>query len=277
MAVRVERLARIVLNSADPKTLARFFIDACGFSRRAGVERRSQVLRLGPTRLDIIHAVGRPYPAEVQGWSPLFQHCALVTTDMTRAMAGLHKIHGWTTISTSGPEHLPESSGGVAAFKFRDPEGHPLEFLAFPAAPADDSDELFLRIDHSAISVTSTERSVAFYARLGLRVGARSLNVGPEQARLDAVPNAEVEVTALDLPTGAKPHVELLCYRGTYDRDVGPVQPDDVAATRLVFAVESIEAMNAIRTAHADRLIPTEGAGALLRDPDGHIVEIEVC
>lgn len=27
---------------------------------------------------------------------------------------------------------LPESSGGVTAFKFRDPDGHPLELLAFP-------------------------------------------------------------------------------------------------------------------------------------------------
>ena len=39
---------------------------------------------------------------------------------------------GWTTISTDGPQLLPASSGGVTAYKFRDPEGHPLELIAFP-------------------------------------------------------------------------------------------------------------------------------------------------
>ena len=39
---------------------------------------------------------------------------------------------GWTPISTSGPQLLPAASGGVSAFKFRDPEGHPLELIAFP-------------------------------------------------------------------------------------------------------------------------------------------------
>ncbi len=32
----------------------------------------------------------------------------------------------------AGPERLPARSGGVSAFKFRDPDGHPLELLAFP-------------------------------------------------------------------------------------------------------------------------------------------------
>ncbi len=44
----------------------------------------------------------------------------------------LCSVDGWTAISTDGPQRLPPSSGGVAAFKFRDPDGHPLELLAFP-------------------------------------------------------------------------------------------------------------------------------------------------
>lgn len=279
MAVSVERLARICLNAADPEVLARFFIEALGFSRLGGEAGSPRALALGPTRLDILHARGRHYPDEVPGWSPLFQHCAIVTPDMRRAMARLKESEDWTAISTDGPEHLPESSGGVTAFKFRDPEGHPLEFLAFPdssAAPRAEADELFLRIDHSAISVADTQRSVVFYASLGLNVGARSLNIGPEQERLDSVPGAEVEVTALVLPSGTKPHVELLCYRGNFDRDVPLPRLDDVAATRLVFAVESVDALSTIRARYSGRLIPHDGPSVLLRDPDGHIIEVEV-
>ena len=39
---------------------------------------------------------------------------------------------GAAPISREGPVTLPRSAGGVTAVKFRDPEGHPLEFLQFP-------------------------------------------------------------------------------------------------------------------------------------------------
>lgn len=48
-------------------------------------------------------------------------------------------------------------------------------------------------------------------------------------------------------------------------------------AARLVFAVESLDASKAIRDHVPDRFISHAGPSALLRDPDGHIVEIEVC
>ena len=93
---------------------------------------------------------------------------------------------------------LPESSGGVTAFKFRDPEGHPLELLAFPTHrtpprwQAAAHPGLFLGIDHSAISVRNTERSLAFYRQLGLRLSAGSLNERNEQQHLDALDRPEV-------------------------------------------------------------------------------------
>ena len=46
---------------------------------------------------------------------------------------------------------------------------------------------MFLGIDHSAIAVSDSARSIAFYEALGLRVAARALNSGHEQARLDGV------------------------------------------------------------------------------------------
>jgi catechol 2,3-dioxygenase-like lactoylglutathione lyase family enzyme len=144
----VARLARIILNAADPDKLARFFEEALGFERIGerhaqkndlapadgfpGASARTFTLALGECRLDLVEVRGRPYPDVVPGWSRLFQHCAIVTTDFDAAMARLRRRTDWRAISTGGPEILPERSGGVTAFKFRDPEGHPLELLSFP-------------------------------------------------------------------------------------------------------------------------------------------------
>ncbi len=65
--------------------------------------------------------------------------------------------------------------------------------------------------------MSSTAASIDFYEDLGLSRTASSLNVGREQALLDDVPDPVVEVTALS-PAQATPHVELLCYRGDFDR-----------------------------------------------------------
>ena len=99
---------------------------------------------------------------------PPFQHFAIVVSDMTAAYANLQVLQNWTAISR-WPANSPPSSGGVTAFKFRDPEGHPLELLTFAPGPKSArwslrSDNNYLGIDHSAISVADTDRSVAFYS-----------------------------------------------------------------------------------------------------------------
>ncbi len=281
------RLARIALAAADPDGLAAFYRAALGFTDAEAAPGDVVPLRLGEQRLDLATAApaGRPYPGDVPGFSPLFQHCAIIVADMAAAHARLSAHPGWRPISTDGPVRLPAASGGVTAFKFRDPEGHPLEFLAFPpdAIPQawrrPGAADPCLGLDHSAISVADTARSVAFYESLGLSVVSRSLNTGPEQARLDAVPSPTVEVTGLGFPDGRPPHVELLCYRGEHPRTVSDLATGDVAATRLVIAMADAEGLAAARAAHADRLVPAEpvsrsamGGGTLLRDPDGHFV-----
>jgi catechol 2,3-dioxygenase-like lactoylglutathione lyase family enzyme len=282
MALGITRLVRISLNSVDARALAQFYIDTLGFMNLEDKARSAHRLSLvlGTTRIDIVSTSGAPYPGDVPGWSPLFQHCAIVTRDMTQAVAHLKTFPGWTAISQEGPEKLPKSSGGVTAFKFRDPEGHPLEFLEFPQQPREqpraDETRLFLDIDHSAISVASTQRSVAFYAALGLHVGAASLNFGPEQARLDSVPDAEVEVTALEFVSKNKPHIELLRYRGSYDRTGACAQPDDIAASRLVCAVSATDTIARLCQRFPERVLKQENATALFRDPDGHLIEIEL-
>ncbi|AWB21288.1 glyoxalase [Methylobacterium currus] len=293
------RLARIVLVAADPDCLASFYREALGFtaaeappaSDLPGAWAQVVPLRLGDQRLDLVAASppGRPYPGDVPGFSPLFQHCAIIVSDMAAAHARLSAHPGWRPISTGGPVRLPETSGGVTAFKFRDPEGHPLELLAFPpdATPAawrrTAPGGPFLGLDHSAISVAETARSVAFYESLGLRVASRSLNTGPEQARLDAVPDPTVEVTGLGFPDGRPPHVELLCYRGDLPRPASDLAVNDVAATRLAIAMRDADAVATACAAHAGRLVsgrtvPRSGGGAeaLLRDPDGHLVWLTV-
>ena len=89
----------------------------------------NQVIALGKPQ-----PPGRSYPRDVAGWDPLFQHFAIVVSDMTAAYANLQALPGWTAISRDSPQVLPASSGGVTAYKFRDPEGHPLEMLAFEPA-----------------------------------------------------------------------------------------------------------------------------------------------
>jgi len=250
------RLSRIILNCRSPATTAAFFVRALGFTLEPAATEGRVGLALGESRLELAAVQGRPYPGDVPGWSPVFQHFAIVTRDMDESLARLRFAPDWRAISTGGPQRLPAASGGATAFKFRDPEGHPLELIAF----AGDDPGPIPRIDHSAISVADTARSIAFYQGLGLTVGARSLNHGPEQDRLDGIEDARVAVTALMAPGAAGPHVELLCYgRGEGSMQTAlEVADDDVAATRLVFSDDS--------------------AGApphRLRDLDGHRLEIE--
>ena len=182
-------------------------------------------LRLGEEELVLVQfeSAGRNYPADSQSNDLWFQHLAIAVSDMDSAYSRLRSSAGWQPISTEGPETLPASSGGVRAFKFRDPDGHPLELLWFPPrhanpkwqerARASASDEPFLGIDHTALSVSSSRRSLAFYRSLGLSIAEESVNSGPAQSRLDGLSAAHVRVTGLRPAGGAGPGLELLAYR----------------------------------------------------------------
>jgi catechol 2,3-dioxygenase-like lactoylglutathione lyase family enzyme len=249
---------------------------------------RIESLRLGNQKIALaqVYPLGRDYPSDIAGSNTLFQHFAIVVSNMTAAYARLQALRGWTTISTDGPQTLPPSSGAVTAYKFRDPEGHPLELLAYPsgAVPARwaiRSTNPCLGIDHSAISVTHTERSVLFYRRLGLDCIGTSLNHGPEQEKLDDIAAAIVEVTAVAPPTHSTPHVELLCYRGNFDRRMPLADPNDLAATQLVFEMGGRNALDVLMAGNREATVsgPIESRYglecALLRDPDGHLLRLE--
>jgi len=276
---QIRRLASFGLTTPDAHRLSEFYQYALGFRvletvRRWGpdFERLTGVtggasaisLCLGDDVVELLQfdRPGRSYPSRADSSDLCFQHFAIVVADIQLAYQKLVSAGGWTAISTDGPQQLPAASGGVTAFKFRDPDGHPLELLVFPDGQvpghwkARASGSLFLGIDHSAISVADSAVSIAFYEGLGLRVAARSVNTGPEQERLDAVNHARVEVTAL-APEQTTPHLELLCYRSVMRGEHTVVRSDDVAATRLVFEGDEPS---------------SEGAMAPqgLIDPDGH-------
>jgi catechol 2,3-dioxygenase-like lactoylglutathione lyase family enzyme len=286
-------LSRIEMVCNSPETLADFYESAFGFSRLrhvVGIPRSVAEgigLQLGKQKIALISVEppGKPYRSNVAGWNPLFQHIAIVVSDMASAYAHLSNVRGWMPISTSGPQILPAASGSVSAFKFRDPEGHPLELISYSRSAIPDqwrsnSKADFLGIDHSAVSVLNTQRSVIFYQSLGLHRKGGSLNVGLEQAKLDDVPNAVVEVTAL-LPSQSTPHVELLCYRGNFDRNVHPQAANDGTATRLVFSFEGRRAIESFCTQNAGVILRGPALDndnvcrALIRDPDGHLICLE--
>jgi catechol 2,3-dioxygenase-like lactoylglutathione lyase family enzyme len=204
---------------------------------------------------------------------------------MVTAYARLSAHGGWKTISTDGPQSLPASSGGVTALKFCDPEGHPLELIAFPRddTPAkwqSSSTAECLGIDHSAISVAVTERSVKFYERLGLKRTSDSLNIGPEQDKLDDIAGALVKVTAM-APAITTPHVELLCYRGEFDKESALPATNDIAATCLVMKVANETALEGLCAENPDNILSDPvrfehgRLRAMLRDPDGHLLCFE--
>ncbi|MGB9206230.1 MAG: VOC family protein [Terriglobales bacterium] len=298
----MQKLSRIALVSREPDRLAAFYQSAFGFTRGVetqlagtalqsllgipGAKARLIPLRLGGQTIELlgIHPEGQAYPADVPAWSNLFQHFAIVVSSMAAAYAKLSAQGGWKPISTEGPQALPASSGGVTAYKFRDPEGHPLELLAFPPDDVPErwqrSDATFLGIDHSAISVAYTSQSIDFYRRLGLQRSGGSCNTGPEQDRLDGAEGTIVEVTAL-APVEVPPHVELLCYRNVLDRNRNVSGMNDVAATQLILSTHSTAALDALCTQTADALVsgpvPFEDgvARAMVRDPDGHLLRLE--
>ncbi len=265
----VLRFGGVSQGPADPQVLR-----ALGAEGDA-VERR---LRLGEEDVVLVQfeSAGRNHPADCRSDDLCFQHLAIVVSDMDAAYSRLRSSTGWRPISTEGPETLPASSGGVRAFKFRDPDGHPLELLYFPPRHADPkwrerarssaSDQLFLGIDHTALSVSSSRRSLAFYRSLGLCITQQTLNSGPAQSRLDGLAAAHVRVTGLHPSSGAGPGLELLAYRPP---GRSSAQPGATDVSMQWTTLGAIAPDPAAGNDHASALAPLKKISAV-SDPDGH-------
>lgn len=292
---------------ADLPAAIAFYRDALGFAlvdeiRAAGRDEerlfgagpaRRAWLALGAQRLQLVafDAPGRPMPADGSCADLWFQHIAVVSMRIEAAWRRLSG-HATTPITRDTPQHLPAGAGGVTAFKFRDPEGHPVELIHFPGgwrpgpgAPVEarfDTGRITAGMDHSAISVADADRSVAFYTDvLHLRATGRQINRGIEQARLDDLCEPLVDVVALVPTQRATPHVELLGYRNPRGRSAAPARVSDLVSDRLIFGVRGLPTLlAAIGEAGGAMCLPGSvslaggGYAALVRDPDGHLLEL---
>jgi catechol 2,3-dioxygenase-like lactoylglutathione lyase family enzyme len=253
---------------------------------------RSSCLRLGRERIELLEftdMAGRPYPPDSTSTDLWFQHMAIIVSDMAQAYQQVMADPRFRPITRAGPVRLPDSSGGVTAFKFRDRDGHPLELLAFPAGrvPAEwraaSGAGPFLGVDHTAIAVSDTARSAGFFASVfGFSAEGRTENRGPEQDALDDVDNVHVSVTRLarDLPA---PRMELLHYHVGRRRQIpADTASNDITATHSVVLVASLDATAAALARlgtplTADDLMMRRGnvRAALIRGPDGHRFLVE--
>lgn len=263
------------------------------FERLAGVSgarARIATLRLGSETIELtqyLAPAGRAVPEGSHSNDRWFQHIAIIVSDMDAAYRRLRENR--VTHASSGPQTLPDwnqAAGGIQAFYFKDPDGHALEILRFPPGKGEPrwqrrDGRLFLGIDHTAIVVADTDRSLAFYRdALGMRVAGESENYGPEQEHLNAVFGARLRITALRAAAG--PGIELLEYLAPSD---GRAAPDDLRSNDLVhwqtrLGAADLDAAAALARRAGGRLVSPGvvpqnagtgfAAGVLLRDPDGH-------
>jgi catechol 2,3-dioxygenase-like lactoylglutathione lyase family enzyme len=273
---KAERIVRISRMVSDLDRAEAFYRDALGFRAvgrgrvdattlavlgGGGAGAEEVVMRLGAQDIGLVRLTGpcRRYPPDSRSNDLWFQHLAIVVTDMDAAYAQLSLHSGWRPISEGGPQLLPPSNGALRAFKFRDPDGHPLELLWFPSGQgravwhAGETSAPFLGIDHSALAVASTPRSLRFYRALGFRVSDRSFNRGPAQARLDGLAGARVRVTGLRPASTAGPGLELLGYHPP-GRSAPMSCPSDMRTDWVTLTVSSMPG----------------ASPRAVRDPDGH-------
>lgn len=258
-----------------------------------GARLRRVTLELGEERIELIEYLtpkGRPVPDDLRPNDHLFQHVAIIVSDMDTAYRRL-RAAGVAHAST-GPQRLPDwnpAAGGIQAFYFRDPDRHFLEILAFPpgkgAAAWHRTDRLFLGIDHTAIVVADTERSLRFYRdQLQLSVAGESENYDTEQEHLNNVFGARLRITTLRAPLG--PGVEFLEYLAPSTGRPAPADlaANDVAHWQTTVRTRSLATLLTALRSRTFRLVspgpvslPADSgtrAGALVRDPDGHAVRL---
>lgn len=260
-----------------------------------GLRMRVVRLRLGEEFIDLTEYLaprGRPIAVDSRSHDRWFQHIAIIVTDMDRTYQWLrrHKVEH----ASSEPQRLPDwnpKAGGIQAFYFKDPDGHHLEILQFPPDKGDpkwqrSADRLFLGIDHTAIVVHDTEASLKFYRDcLGLNVVGESENYGTEQEHLNNVFGARLRITTVKATSG--PGIEFLDYLAP--RDGRPMMPDvranDLVHWQTTLRARGLEGMGQCLLSGAYALIsPGVVAmpdarlgfrqGLLVRDPDGHAVQL---
>ncbi len=307
----VQAVASVSMTVSDMDRILKFYTEVLPFRKISDVEvwgseyehlqgvfgmrMRVAQLQLGDEVIELIDYLtpeGQPIPADSRSNDHWFQHIAIVVSDMDEAYQHLrqHNIQHVSTAPQRLPDYIP-AAAGIEAFYFRDPEGHNLEIIYYPegkGAPRwqESNDELFLGIDHTAIAVSNTPASLAFYRNLlGLTVAGESENYGTEQAHLNQVFGAHLQITGLRAPEGMG--IEFLEYLTPSNGRPLPndAQANDLIGWQTTLVVEDVDAAaQRVRSDGYDFVstgviqLPDDQLGFrkgfLVRDPDGHLIRI---
>jgi catechol 2,3-dioxygenase-like lactoylglutathione lyase family enzyme len=258
-----------------------------------GVRLRVVKMQLGSEFIELTEYLtpkGKPFPIDSRSNDRWFQHIAIVTRDMDKAYQRLRSFK--VQYASTAPQTIPTSNkaaAGIRAFYFRDPDGHYLETIYFPPGKGDPkwqqpTNQLFLGIDHTAITVANTTASLKFYRDvLGLKLAGESMNSGTEQEHLNNVQGARLHISSLRSPTG--PGIEFLEYLDPKDGRPFPpdAKPNDVLHWQTTLVVKDAEAVaqklrlyQALFVSPDVVVIPKKllgfKKGFLVRDADGHMM-----
>jgi len=257
-------------------------------------------LKLGEQIVELTQYVspstGRPIPVPSYSNDAWFEHMAIVVGDMDAAYKILQDYN--VQQISAHPITIPQSNSGAAgikAIKFRDPERHDLELIYFPPGKGNPlwqkpTNKLFLGLDHTAMTVGSTEKGVTFYRDLlGLDVGGITVNTGRTQEVLDGLFNVRCLVTAM-MPASAPPHIEFLDYKTPPGGRPMPAdtRSNDLWHWQTTLVTKDIQAVtDRLRKAGAQFItpdvvaIPQEAQAKLgfkkavmIRDPNGHAIRL---
>lgn len=241
---------------------------------------------------DYLTSGGRNIPPDAKSNDLIFQHIAIVVSDMQKAYRQLRKFN--VEYVSTAPQTLPKSipgAEGIRAFYFHDPDNHNLELIYFPNGKGQSkwhasSGKIFLGIDHTAIGVSNSEESHRFYADLlGLERKGDSWNQGLEQAHLNNVERASLHITGYR--SGQGPGIEFLQYLvpGPGRKYPADSKANDLWHWQTTLIVDDAEKLYDEFLQSSYRFISSELAhftskdgrqskAFIIRDPDGHAVLI---
>ena len=305
------KVERVGMTVADLEQSVKFYTEVLSFKKVSetevwgedweklqgvfGLRMRVVQMQLGEETISLMEYLtpeGRLIPKDSRSNDRTFQHIAIVVSDMERAYERLrqHKVRH----SSTSPQQLPEWNkklGGVKAFYFKDPDGHNLELIEFPPDKADekwlqDSDELFLGIDHSAVVVKDAGASFALYRDLlNFELMLQAENYGTEYEHISCIFGARVQVNSMKPASGIG--FELLEYIAPTDGRDMPLdtRANDLWHYQTIIVVSDLASLEQqLRSAPCSFISPgivemsTNELGykkALsVRDLDGHVLHL---
>jgi catechol 2,3-dioxygenase-like lactoylglutathione lyase family enzyme len=312
MQAQITRVESIGLTVSNMDRSVHFFHDVLGFKKISdkevdgtgyenlegifGLRMHIVQMQLGEETIeltDYLTSGGRSIPEDARSNDLIFQHIAIVVSNMEEAYAHLRKY--MVMHVSTGPQTLPASnqaSAGIKAFYFHDPDMHNLELIYFPRGKGQPkwqttNGKLFLGIDHTAIGIRNTDSSLHFYQdMLGIPRKGDSWNMGMEQAHLNFVEGASLHITGLRATAG--PGIEFLQYLSP---GPGKPYPEDTRADDIWYWQTSLKTGNAAelydQLKKAGCRFVSKGVVEInnregkkiktfvVRDPDGHAILIE--